>query len=194
MVINHPHTITVTQATLYQNSLPESSSSPPPPSTTLSSPGNRYQPAMELLSTALTPALVWQLQEDTLAPRKYVTLEAWMSSYQKPNFNFIKILLQCHNVCHFPDFWFKRCSISSLAFTKDPCLPMGWASFHFWSCLRWFVTFFAFFNRRWGTSRTQHFHWLGAVDQGGLNFFSSPTQRISHHCLNVFLVNTSSIQ
>ena len=81
------------------------------------------------------------------------------------------ILTSSEKLMSFSRFLFLRCSTSSLAFTRDPCLPMAWAPFHLFGLVfRWIFTPSTFFYRRWGTSKTQHFHWLGAVDPGGLNF------------------------
>ena len=81
------------------------------------------------------------------------------------------ILTSSEKLMSFSWFLFLRCSTSSLAFTRDPCLPMAWAPFHLFGLVfRWIFAPSTFFYRRWGTSRTQHFHWLGAVDPGGLNF------------------------
>ena len=82
-----------------------------------------------------------------------------------------EIILRCHKVDVIFMISVLRCSTSSLAFTRDPCLPMAWAPFHLFGLVfRWIFAPSTFFYRRWGTSRTQHFHWLGAVDPGGLNF------------------------
>ena len=173
MVINHPHTITVTQAALIRivsriiiiittinNTIITRESMPASNGAPIDSVDSSFG--------LTTPRGYSGAKEVCHFRGMNVILSVFA---RNPILTSSGILLQSHKVDVIFMISVFKVFNKQLGIYQRPMSAHGVSSLSYFGLVsRWIFTPSTYFYRRWGTSRTQHFHWLGAVDPGGLNF------------------------